>query len=129
MQKTLQENTENNSKEIDQQDETITELEENNHSNTTVVILLPSFHNTSSYPAPDAMSTFISCRGKLLKKFGSLLNTELSVSFEYALRPPTSPINSGFSLPKKEATCRRLLYLDSLDNKNILGEQKRLDPD
>ena len=45
--KTLQENTENNSKEIDQQDETITELEKNNHSNTTVVILLPSFHNNS----------------------------------------------------------------------------------
>jgi 3-hydroxyisobutyrate dehydrogenase len=49
------------------------------------------------------MNTFFSSRGRLLKNFGSLVNTEPSTSLEYALRPPTSPMNSGLSLPKKEA--------------------------
>jgi hypothetical protein len=57
-----------------------------------------------SYPVPDAMNTFFSSLGRLLKNFGSLVDTEPSTSLEYAQRPPTSPRNSGFSLPKKEAT-------------------------
>ncbi|MFZ0893212.1 MAG: hypothetical protein WAZ77_01800 [Candidatus Nitrosopolaris sp.] len=56
------------------------------------------------YPVPDPMNTFFSSRGRLLKNFGSLVNTEPRTSLEYALRPPTSPINSGSSLPKKERT-------------------------
>jgi hypothetical protein len=57
-----------------------------------------------SYLVPDVINTFFSSRGRLLKDFASLVNTEPSTSLEYALRPPTSPINSGFSLPKKVAT-------------------------
>ena len=57
-----------------------------------------------AYPVPDPMNTFFSSRGRLLNNFGSLVNTDPSTSLEYALRPPASPRNSGFSLPKKEAT-------------------------
>jgi hypothetical protein len=44
------------------------------------------------------------CSCRLVKNFGSLLNTQPSTSLEYALRPPTIPINSGLPLSKKEAT-------------------------
>jgi hypothetical protein len=37
-----------------------------------------------SYPVPDPMNTFFSSRGRLLKNFGSLVNTEPSTSLEYA---------------------------------------------
>ena len=66
--------------------------------------LLLSCDYALSYPVPDAMSTFFCSLGRLLKNIGSLLNTEPSTSVEYALRPPTSPMNSGRSLLKKEAT-------------------------
>ena len=57
-----------------------------------------------SQPNPGAINTFFTSRGRLLKNFWSVLNTATSASSENQLRPPTSPINSGFSLPKKEAT-------------------------
>lgn len=76
---------------------------------------------------PGAINTFFTSRGRLLKNFWSLLKTAPIASSEYELRPPTSPINSGFSLPKRKLQYRYLYHLSSPDNENILQEQKRLD--
>ena len=54
-----------------------------------------------TYPVPDAINTFLSSLGRLLKNLGSLLNIEPSTSLEYALRPPTIPINSGILVTKE----------------------------
>lgn len=61
------------------------------------------------HPVPDAINIFFICLGRLLNDSGSLLKTEPSTWLEYALRPPTSPINSGFSLLKKEVTVPALI--------------------
>ena len=53
------------------------------------------------HPVPDAINIFLICLGRLLNDSGSLLKTEPSTWLEYALRPPTSPINSGFSLKER----------------------------
>ena len=55
------------------------------------------------HPVPDARNIFFTCLGRLSNNSGSLLNTEPSTWLEYALRPPTIHMNSGFSLLKKEA--------------------------
>ena len=48
------------------------------------------------------MKHFFISRGRLLKSFWFVLDIAPSTSSENELRPPTGPINSGFTLPKKE---------------------------
>ena len=52
-----------------------------------------------------AVNTFFSSRRRLLKDIGSLLNTELCTSLEWALRPSPIPINFGLSVLNNEVTC------------------------